>query len=66
MNLTNRVEKLEQQAGEHGAVRFVAHYPPKMTRDEWDAYARKFTEGGGFTVNLNGGEVPGHERSDKS
>ena len=40
MNLTNRVEKLEQQAGQHGTVRFVAHYPPKMAREEWDAYAR--------------------------
>jgi hypothetical protein len=58
MNLTNRVEKLEQQAGaQGGGVRFVARYPPKMTREEWDAYARKFTEGGGFTVNLNAVEV---------
>jgi hypothetical protein len=66
MNLTNRVEKLEQQSGVTNGVRFVAKYPPKMSREEWTQYAReRRNDPNFFTVNLTGAEVS-DEHSDQN
>ena len=58
MNLTNRVEKLEERANV-GGVRFVARYPPKMSREEWAAHAREMRrrDPNFFTLDLDAAEV---------
>jgi len=68
MNLQNRVEKLEQQAGAENGVRFVVEVPPKMTREEWAEYVRERTahDPNFFTVNLNAAEAADDEPTEQS
>ena len=60
MNLQNRVEKLERDAGQgpDGRVTFRVIVPPKMTREEWERRCRESAQRGEpfFTVRLNSAE----------
>jgi hypothetical protein len=61
MSIERRVEKLEQQTDASAGVRCTIIVPPKMSRDEWQAYAREMNSQPGdpfrFTLNLNSTEA---------
>ena len=61
MSLRSRLEKLEAEArrrDEAGAVRFRVIVPPKMSRDQWQRYARtRHADASHFTLDIDNAGV---------